>query len=248
MDRLPADSQLTRRAESLAGAAGGVGFIVDRNRVSDVSGDDERFDADAVREEVGQALDRLFRSGRANAVLAWALVAVVALVLVESVLEFDRQWAVFVAAVGLVALVPPAAHRDWRVMVPWELLVLATLPILVRGLLGGDVGTFATYISLAGLALLVVVELHTFTGLQVTHWFAIALVVTTTLASAAAWAVLRWTFDRYLGTSYLTTNEALMTEFAWVTAAGLAAGVAFDAYFRRRDSHLRRAVRLVVRR
>jgi len=68
-----------------------------------------------------------------------------------------------------------------------------------------------------------------------------------TLASGAVWAVVRWTADQYLGTAYLSTNEALMTEFLWVTLAGFAAGVLFDAYFRRRDRWLRSALERVVR-
>lgn len=207
---------------------------------------------DRSRDESSATLERVlegvFRSGRTNALLAWAVVAVIGLVFVESVLDFDRQWTIFVGAVGAVALVPPVAYRDWHVMVPWELLVLAALPVLVRGLLGGTIGTFATYLSLAGLALLVTVELHRFTDLEVTHWFAVTLVVLTTLASAAAWTVVRWVLDRYRGTTYLSTNDALMVEFLWVTAAGLAAGILFDAYFRRRESHLRRALRVVIRR
>lgn len=190
--------------------------------------------------------ERLFRSSRSNAIIAWLLVAVIGLVWVESFLDWDRQWIVFVAAAGVVALVPPLAYRDWRVMLPWELLTLALLPILVRGLFGGQVGTFAAYVSVAGLALIITVELHTFTDLQVTHWFAVVFVVMTTMASAAAWTIVRWAFDRLLGSTYLSTNEALMTEFLWVTLAGLAAGVLFDVYFRRRDSQLRRAIRRVV--
>lgn len=54
-------------------------------------------------------------------------------------------------------------------MLPWELLVLALLPILVRALFGGTVGTFATYLSLAALALLVIVQLHMFT-VNVCDW------------------------------------------------------------------------------
>ncbi|RZH66844.1 hypothetical protein [Natrinema altunense] len=194
------------------------------------------------------AFERLFRSGRINAFLAWLVVGVLAMVFVESALDFDRQWLVFVVGVGTVVLIPPVAAGEWRVMLPWELLVLATLPILVRGLFGGSVGTFAAYLAVAGLALLITVELHMFTSLQVTHWFAITFVVLTTLASVAAWTMLRWNLDRVFGTSYLSTNEALMTEWLSVTVAGLAAGVLFDAYFRRRDRQLRRALRRVVRR
>lgn len=210
-------------------------------------------DGDTSRETSGteyaeDVLERLFRDSWTNAVIAWLLVAVLVLVFVDSVIGDDRQWMVFVAAVGAIVLVPPAAFREWRVMLPWELLVLALLPILVRGLglFSGTVGTFATYFALAALALVVVVELHLFTALEVTHWFAVVLVVMTTLASGAAWAIVRWNFDQYLGTSYLSDNHALMMEFVWVTLAGFAAGVLFDAYFRRRDRWLRRALSRVV--
>jgi len=190
--------------------------------------------------------DRLFRDDRTNAVLAWAMVAVLALVGLESVLGLDVQWIGMVAGLGILVLVPPIAHREWRVMLPWELLFLALLPVLVRGLLGGEVGTFATYTAVAAIALIVTVELQTFTALRVTHWFAVTFVVLATLASAAAWTILRWTLDTRLGTAYLTTNDALMREFLWVGLAGVAAGLLFDLYFRRRDSHLQRAYRRVM--
>lgn len=196
--------------------------------------------------EPDDVLERLFRSGRTNAAISWALVGVLALVFVESVLGFDRQWMVFVAAAGTIVLLPPVSYGEWRVMLPWELLVLALLPILVRGLFGGEVGTFAAYLSVAGLALLITVELHTFTRLEVTHWFAVAFVVMTTMATVAAWSIVRWRLDRHFGTSYLATNEVLMAEFLWVTIAGFAAGILFDAYFRRRDRQLRRAIARVV--
>jgi hypothetical protein len=198
--------------------------------------------------DLEDTFERLFRDGRTNAVLAWVLVAVLPGVFVESVLDVDYQWILFVAVVGAVVLVPPVAYREWRVMLPWELLVLALLPILVRGLVGGTVGTFASYLSLAALALLVIVELDMFTELTVTHWFAVCLVVLTTLAAVAAWTVFRWNADRFLGTAYLTNNEALMTEWLYVTLAGLVAGVLFDGYFRRRDRRLWRAIRRTVRR
>ncbi|WP_335999395.1 hypothetical protein [Halorientalis halophila] len=198
--------------------------------------------------EVEDVLERLFRDGRTNAVLAWLLVGVLASVFVESLLDLDLQWILFVGFVGFVVSLPPVVYRDWRAMLPWELLVLALFPLLVRGLMGGSVGTFATYFSLAALALLVVVELHMFTTLDVTHWFAVAIVVMTTMAAVGAWTVFRWNADRFLGTSYLVDNEALMIEWLYVTLAGFAAGILFDGYFRRRDRRLWRAIRKVVRR
>jgi len=183
--------------------------------------DDDHGSPDQSAEDV---LARLFRSGRTNAAIAWLLVGVLAVTFVESILGFDRLWMDFVAATAAVVLVPPVAHRDWRVMLPWEPLVLALLPVLVRALLGGELGTFAYYLSVSGLALIITVELHVFTELRMTHWFAVTFVSMTTMASVAAWTVVRWTLDRWLGTSFLTDNEALMTEWAAVAVAGLAAG------------------------
>ena len=205
-------------------------------------------DGVAEAAEIRDAFDRLFRDGWTNAVIAWGLVAVLASVFVDSVVDGDLQWALFTAFVAVVVLLPPVAYREWRVMLPWELLVLALFPVLVRGLFGGTLGTFATYVALAGLALLVVVELHTFSTLQVTHWFAVVLVVLTTLAAVAAWTVFRWNADRFLGTSYLVDNETLMTEWLYVTLAGVVAGLLFDGYFRRCDQWLWRAIRRVIRR
>lgn len=201
-------------------------------------------------------LEELFRSGRVNAIISWVLISILVGVLIESALDLDYLWIAFVAITGMIAVIPPIASRDWRLMLPWELLVLALLPILVRGLFGGRLGTFASSLAIAGLALIITVELHMFTTLQVTHWFAVVFVVLTTLASNAAWAIVRWSADVWLGTTFLrkpelsqeAANAALMTEFIWVTLAGFAAGVLFDAYFRRRDRQLRRGIRRVVSR
>lgn len=191
-------------------------------------------------------LAQLFRSGRINALVSWALVGILLAVFIKSVLDFDRQWIVFVTATGAIVLLPPIAYRDWRVMLPWEVLVIALFPILVRGLFAGEVGTFATYFAVAGLALLVTVELHMFTTVRLTHWFAVVFVVMATMAVVAVWTILRWNMDTFLGTNFLTTNEALMLEWLYVTLAGLSAGVLFDSYFRRRGRLLRRAIRRVM--
>lgn len=198
--------------------------------------------------DVEDVIERLFRDSRTNAIIAWLLVGVLSSVFVESLVGFDIQWLVFVGFVGFVVLLPPIAFREWRVMLPWELLVLALFPILVRALFGGTLGTFATYLSIAGLALIVIVELHMFTTLRVTPWFAVALVTMTTLAAVAAWTIFRWNADNILGTTYLVDNETLMVEWIYVTLAGLVAGVLFETYFSRRDRILWRRLRRVIRR
>ena len=197
---------------------------------------------------VEDRLARLVRDGRTNAVVVWAMVAVLVGVFVESLLDADLLSMAFVVGLVAVVVVPAVSARDWKVLLPAELLGLALLPTLVRALLGGELGVFATYLAIAALALVIIVEFHMFTSLQVTHWFAVALVTLTTLATAGAWTILRWNADRLLDTAYLTTNEALMIEWLYVTLAGIAAGLLFDAYFRRRGRQLQRAIRRVMRR
>ena len=202
------------------------------------------------------ALSDLFRSGRMNAMIAWALVGALVLVLFESLLDADWVWVLFVGVTGTIVVFVSLTYRDWRMMLPWELLFLALLPIVTRAVLGGELGTFAYYLSVAALALLIIVQLDMFTPLKLTHWFAVVIVVMTTMAAAAVWAIVRWNMDVYLGTTFLLepgvsqvdANTQLMVEFAWVTAAGLAAGVLFDAYFRRRGRRLRRLLGRVARR
>lgn len=87
-----------------------------------------------------------------------------------------------------------------------------------------------------------------FTSLEVTHWFAVGLVVLATMATVAAWTIFRWNADLFLGTSYLVDNETLMIEWVSVTLAGVVAGFLFDGYFRRRDRQLWRAIMRSVRR
>ncbi|QWC19757.1 hypothetical protein [Halorubrum sp. 2020YC2] len=199
-------------------------------------------------ETVEDRLARLVRDGRLNALAAWAMITVLVGVLVESALDYDLLSAAIVVGLGAVVLAPTAAARDWRAMLPAELVGLALLPVLVRVILGGELGTFATYVAIAALALVIAVDLHMFTTLRLTHWFAVAFVVLATLATAAVWTVLRWNLDQRVGTEFLTTNDALMIEWIYVTLAGLAAGVLFDGYFRQRGLVLRRAIRRVMRR
>jgi hypothetical protein len=226
----------------------------DRRRDADAGpeadvGDAERDEDLADRlEAVEDRLTELVRDGRLNAVAAWAMIAVLAGVLVESALDYDLLSAVIVVGLGAVVLAPTVAARDWRAMLPAELVGLALLPVLVRAVFGGELGTFATYVAIAALALVIAVDLHMFTSLRLTHWFAVVFVVMATLATAAVWTVLRWNLDQSGGTAYLTTNDALMIEWLYVTLAGLAAGLLFDGYFRGRGRRLRRVIRRVVRR
>ncbi len=201
-----------------------------------------------------------------NAVLSWLLVAIVVLAAIEEVVLGDWLWTVFALAVAAVAVLPPLTHRRWLVMLPWEVLLLAALPVLgrtalFRGLVNdlvlatmpavqeflstSPVSSTAAYVSVAAFALIVVVELHVFTPVKLTSGFAVLTVVVLTLAAAGVWAVVRWLAHIYIGTGFYTELDPLMLEFVYSAAAGILAGITFEAYFRRQDHTARRSLAMV---
>lgn len=192
----------------------------------------------------------LLEDARLNAALAWALVAFLLLVAAGNLATGSLLWAGFATAVAVLALVPAATFRSPRAMLPWEVLSLAVLPLFARTVaelaaLRGDV---AAYLSVAALALVVAVELHLLTPVEMNYRFAVAFVVVATMGTAGAWAVVRYVADLYLGTALLlppagldapeaaleAAERALMLEFVASFLAGVGAGVVFELYFRRR--------------
>jgi hypothetical protein len=184
----------------------------------------------------------LLRDARLNAILAWAVTAVVVLTAVGSFVTGDLLWAAFAAVVAALILLPPVAFRSPQTMLPWEILVLAALPVLGRTLATFQTSSqIATYLSVAALALIVVVELQLFTTVRMTPTFAVAFVAITTMAIAGVWAASRWSLDVLLGTEFLhalgpteaAIERAIMLEFVASTIAGVLAGIIFEFYVRR---------------
>lgn len=193
--------------------------------------------------------ENFFRDTRLNTYLSWFITVSIAAVLVESILSLDILWILFSGLMLVVILLPVIAYRDLRVMLPWELVLIGSIPVIVRtlniSLLSNEV---ATYFAMAALALIIAVELHIFTKIKFNHTFAVGFTVVGTLALAGIWSVLRYNMDLYMGTSFLTTNEALMEEFINATAAGILAGILFDTYFTRRDKKFRKMIGGFIRR
>lgn len=145
---------------------------------------------------------------RLNAAAAWLLVLFVGGVALESFLDGDLLWTGFSAAVVAIVLIPPASFRNVRVMLPWEVLAIAAIPVLGRALasfeLSSDLGT---YISVAALALVVAVELDVFTPVRMTNGFAAFFTVIVTMAAAGLWAVVQWFSDLLLGTTFIYPQQ-----------------------------------------
>ncbi|WP_049972445.1 hypothetical protein [Haladaptatus cibarius] len=171
-----------------------------------------------------------------NALLAWILVASMAVAVLASALRGDYLWAGFGVASILLALIPVFAFRRSTAMVPWESLLAVAL-----GLISVPVGSLlprsiATFVAVAGLALVVAVELDSFTAVELSPFFAVLFVVVATMASAGLWAVVQWTADGMLGTQNLSSLNDVMWSLLAATGAGIVAGVLFAVYFRRADT------------
>lgn len=190
------------------------------------------------------AAEDLLASRRVNAIVGWLFIAFLGLVVVESVVDVDIPWATFVLAILLLCIIPPVAFRDWEIMLPWEVIVLAALPTFIGAIITAEIATdFALYVSVAALALIVAVELDLFSEVQMTIGFAIAFVTIVTLAAVGTGAVFRWRLDLLLGTETLLDSEmtddeihdAMMIEFVYSALAGLFGGIVFQLYFRRQE-------------
>jgi len=180
---------------------------------------------------------------RTNAIMAWLVVGLILAAVAGSVIEGEPLWGIFTAALAVVTLLPPLSYRNVDVMLPWEIVLLAALPVVGRLFATVPVtGNLATYLSVAAIALIVAVELQLFTPVKMTARFAVVFVGVATMATAGVWAVVRWSADRLLGTAFIldpalsehAIEEALMWEFVASTLAGIGAGVLFALYISRK--------------
>ncbi|SDM43574.1 hypothetical protein SAMN04487949_1650 [Halogranum gelatinilyticum] len=183
-----------------------------------------------------------------NAVIGWLLVGFLTLVAGAGLFTGDLLWAGFTIVVAALVVVPAVVSRDPLAMLPWEVVALASLPMLARVLITGQrvggitlTGRVTTYLAVAAVALIIAVELDVFTPVKMNYSFAVLFVVIATMAAAGVWAVAQWLSDIYLGTAFFaervgettTAETRLMWDFVAATAAGLGAGLLFEFYFRR---------------
>lgn len=177
-------------------------------------------------------LGQTLRSKRTNAVLAWVLIGCIAIVALAN-LGTKPLWTGFAVVVAVLGVIPAVAVRSPRSMLPWEVLALVAIPLLAQTFGTLDAGGIATYLAVAAIALIVAVELHVFTSVDMNYSFAVLFVIVTTMACAGGWAIIRWMADIYIGIDFGLSQRELMLEFVASTAAGILAGIIFEGYFRR---------------
>ena len=172
---------------------------------------------------------------RRNGLLTWALVACIGVAAAASASDGDPLWAGLGVAAIAVTLVPAVAYRRWTATLPWEVSLFVAVPYALQSFDPILPRSVATFLVVPALALAVAVEFDAFTRVEMSAEFAVAFVVTATMAVAGAWAVVQWVADVMLGTRALRGLYYVMWSLAAATAVGVVAGVAFAAYFRRVD-------------
>lgn len=170
---------------------------------------------------------------RANAILGWALTAVVAATAVESFLTGALLWGGFALLVVAVTAIPAVSTGDLTVFVHWPLLLSAALAAIVRAF--GLFPEITGYVAVATLALVVVVELDEFTPVDMSRRFAVGFAVLTTMAVQALWTIAQYASDRWVGTEFLRSQTELQWDFVAVTVVGFLMGAVFLWYFDRVD-------------
>ncbi len=182
-----------------------------------------------------------FMSKRINGALSWFFSLFLLATGFNILLDGSILWSFYVFVITLFAVLPVLVKKDWMALPPFEILFFLTIPFTLRSLETGLVASYTlSYLSAAGVALLLVTALDTYTSFRTTERFAVVLVALTTIAISGVWAVARWLSDIYLGTGFIVSEDLLMWEFTASFLAGLVSGKLFGYYFRKRDRRLRK--------
>jgi len=175
--------------------------------------------------------DHFVHGERVNAALGWGLVSVVVGLALVLLVAGALLWGAFAVLIAVAIAVPAIATRDWQSMVPWPVVLLCTVAVLLRSL---DLyAELAGYLAVAGLALVVVVEIDATSRVSMSRRFAVLFAVLTTMALQSWWTVAQFYSDRWFGTSYLSTQTELQWDLVLVTVVALVVGGLFQWYFER---------------
>jgi|AntDeeMetageno50_2_1112565.scaffolds.fasta_scaffold01436_4 hypothetical protein len=191
------------------------------------------------------ALTTVVEDDRTNAALAWIVVGALALAAAASAVFGEPVWTVLAGVAIAIALVPAVAFRNGSVMPPWEVLVLVTVPTASRFLALPDaLADTATFVGIVGLAVLIVVELHVFSPMEMPPRFGAVLVVLLTMATAGLWSLVQFASDAALGTALIEGQTPLMWDMVIATAVSVLGGPLFAYYFGRQGSEGGRTFRM----
>ena len=124
--------------------------------------------------------ERLVRGERMNATLGWMSLTIVVLVALRNVVGGAVLWTGFAVVVAAVTAAPAVSTGEWTTFVPWPLGVLLAAAFVGQAF--GIAPEVAGYVAVATLALVVAVELDTFTEVDMSRRFAVVFAVLLTMA------------------------------------------------------------------
>lgn len=88
-----------------------------------------------------------------------------------------------------------------------------------------------TYLAVLAVGVLVAVELHVFSPVEMTPRFAVVFAGLVTMATAGVWTILQYASDVYFNTTLIENKTLLMWDLVFATAISLAASPFLAIYF-----------------
>ncbi|MXV61957.1 hypothetical protein GS429_07780 [Natronorubrum sp. JWXQ-INN-674] len=176
---------------------------------------------------------RSFHGERSNAYLSWTAVVVALLIGGWAVFDGRFHELVFATSLAAIVLLPAIALESERAALPWEISMLALLPLFGAVVVSDPLARQLTlYAGASVLALALTLEVHALTEIRLERFLAAAFVTMLSAGIAAVWATLTWFQDLVAGTSIIASNDEVMLLLIAATAAGPVAGTVFDRYYR----------------
>lgn len=173
----------------------------------------------------------LARNVTANAMLGWALVGVVFVTAAVSLLAESVLGGVLALVATGILVIPAVLRRDWRVMLPWPLGFVVAVGVTARAF--GIAPEVTGYVAISSVALAAVVELDSFTDVEMSRRFAVLAAVMTTIAFQSWWTIAGYYSDQWFGTSFILSQAELQWDLVAVMIVSLIMGVLFLGYFDR---------------
>ncbi|WP_256301838.1 hypothetical protein [Haloarchaeobius salinus] len=166
-----------------------------------------------------------------NATLGWVFVGVVILVAGVSLLMTPLLWGLLALFAAGILVIPAVLRRDWRVMLPWPLGLVVAVGVTARTF--GVAPEVTGYVAISSVALAVVVELDSFTDVEMSRRFAVLFAVMTTIAFQSWWTIVGYYSDQWFGTSFIHSQAELQWDLVTVMIVSLVMGQLFMWYFDR---------------
>lgn len=173
----------------------------------------------------------LARNVKTNAMFGWTLVGIVVLSAVASLLVESLIGGVLALVAAGVLVVPAVLRSDWRVMLPWPLGLVVAIGVTARTF--GVAPEVSGYVAISSVALAVVVELESFTDVEMSRRFAVLFAVMTTIAFQSWWTIAGYYSDQWFGTSFIHSQAELQWNLVTVMMVSLVMGQLLMWYFDR---------------